>query len=66
MGLKTLWTMQEKTTFVFNDTRVTNRAESIVVGSLIVSYSFNHELVVTYTNFPTRSFLLVEFLVKSR
>ena len=58
--------MQEKTTFVFNDTRVTNRAESIVVGSLIISYSFNHELVVTYTNFPTRSFLLVEFLVKSR
>ena len=66
MGLKTLRTMQEKTTFVFNDTRVTNRAESIVVGSLIISYSFNHELVVTYTNFPTRSFLLVEFLVKSR
>ena len=66
MGLKTLWTMQEKTTFVFNDTRVTNRAESIVVGSLIISYSFNHELVVSYTNFPTRSFLLVEFLVKSR
>ena len=59
--------MQEKTTFVFNDTRViTNRAESIVVGSLIISHSFNHELVVTYTNLPTRSFLLVEFLVKSR
>ena len=37
--------------FVFNYTRVTNRAESIVVGMLIVSASFNHEFVVTYTNF---------------
>ena len=37
--------------FVFNYTRVTNRAESIVAGSLIISSSFNHEFVVTYTNF---------------
>ena len=58
--------MQEKTKFVFNYTRVTNWAESIVVGSFIIFYSFNHEFVVTYANFPTRSFLLVEFLVKSR
>ena len=36
--------------FVFNYTRVTNRAKSIVVGSLIISSSFNHEFVVTYTN----------------
>ena len=28
-----------------------NRGESIVVGSLIISSSFNHEFVVTYTNF---------------
>ena len=32
--------------FVFNYTRVTNRAESIVAGSLIISSSFNHEFVV--------------------
>ena len=32
-------------------TRVTNREESIVFGSLIISSSFNHEFVVTYTNF---------------
>ena len=37
--------------FVFNYTRVTNRTESIVAGSLIISSSFNHEFVVTYTNF---------------
>ena len=36
--------------FVFNYTRVTNRAESIDVGRLIISSSFNHEFVVTYTN----------------
>ena len=30
---------------------VTKRAESIVVESLIASSSFNHEFVVTYTNF---------------
>ena len=36
--------------FVFNYTRVTNRVESIVVGRLIISSSFNHEFVVTYTN----------------
>ena len=45
-----LSTMQEKMKFVFNYTRVTNRAESIVVGRLIISSSFNHEFVVTYTN----------------
>jgi len=28
-----------------------NRAESIVVGSLIISSCFNHEFVVTYTKF---------------
>ena len=43
--------MEEKMKFVFNYTRVTNRAESIVAGSLIISSSFNHEFVVTYTNF---------------
>ena len=42
--------MEEKIKFVFNYTRVTNRAESIVAGSLIISSSFNHEFVVTYTN----------------
>ena len=30
---------------------VTNRAESIVVESLIISSSFSHEFVATYTNF---------------
>ena len=43
--------MQEKMKFVFNYTIVTNRAKSIVVGSLIISSSFNHEFVVIYTNF---------------
>ena len=43
--------MQEKIKFIFNYTRVTNRGESIVVGSLIISSSFNHEFVVTYTNY---------------
>ena len=37
--------------FAFNYIRVNDRAESIVVGSLIVSFSFSHEFVVTYTNF---------------
>ena len=37
--------------FVFNCIRVTNRTESIVAGSLIISSNFNHEFVVTYTNF---------------
>ena len=46
-----LWKMQEKMKSIFSYIRVTNRAESIVVGSLIVSFSFNHEFVVTYTNF---------------
>ena len=41
--------------FVFNYTRVTNRAESIVVGSLIISSSLNHELVVVIRSF--KSFL---------
>ena len=62
-----LWTMQEKMKFVFNYTRVTNRAESIVVGILIISSSFNiimslWLLIRIFTN----SFPLVEFLVKSR
>ena len=43
--------MEEKMKFAFNYTRVTNRAESIVAGSLVVSSSFNHEFVVAYTNF---------------
>ena len=43
--------MKEKMKFVINYTRVTNRAESIVAGSLIISSSFNHEFVVTYANF---------------
>ena len=42
--------------FVFNYTRVTNRTESIVAGSLIISSSFNHEFVVTYTNFTNFMF----------
>ena len=42
--------MKEKMKFVFNYTRLTNRVESIVVGRLIISSSFNHEFVVTYTN----------------
>ena len=46
-----LSTMQEKMKLVFNYTRVTNKAKSIVVGSLIISSSFNHEFVVIYTNF---------------
>ena len=59
--------MQEKMKLVFNYTRVTNRAESIVVGILIISSSFNvimslWLLIRIFTN----SFLLVEFLVKSR
>ena len=33
--------------FVFNYTRVTNRTESIVAGSLIISFTFNHEFVAT-------------------
>ena len=37
--------------FIFNYTRVTKREESIVVGSLIISSSFNHEFVITYANF---------------
>ena len=40
---------------VVNYTRVTNRAESIVTGSLIISSRFNHEFVVTYTNFHKQS-----------
>ena len=41
--------------FVFSYTRVTSRTESIVVGSLIISSSFNHKFVVAYT----KSFLLM-------
>ena len=41
--------------FVFNYTRVTNRTESIVVGSLIISSGLNHELVVVIRSF--KSFL---------
>ena len=37
--------------FIFNYTRVTKREESIVVGSLVISSSFNHEFVITYANF---------------
>ena len=51
--------------FVFNYTRVTNRAESTVAGSLIISSSFNHEFVLLIQIF-TKSFLLAEFLIKSR
>ena len=56
--------MQEKMKLVFNYTRVTNRAESIVVGIWIISSSFNiimslWLLIRIFTN----SFLLV---VKSR
>ena len=36
---------------VVNYIRVTNRAESIDAGSLIISSSFNHEFVVTYASF---------------
>ena len=46
-----LWTMQEKMKFTFNYTRVTNSAKTIVVGSLIIFSSFNHEFVVIYKNF---------------
>ena len=51
LGLNTLDNATEKTKYVFNYTRVTNRAESIVVGSFIIFSSFNHEFVVTYTKF---------------
>ena len=50
LGLNTL-DNEEKTKYVFNYTRVTNRAESIVVGSFIISSSFNHEFVVADTKF---------------
>ena len=53
--------MEEKLKFVFNYTRVTNRALSIVAGSLIISSSFNHEFVVTYILIFTKSSLLAEF-----
>ena len=46
-----LWTVQEKMKFFFNYTRVAKKTESIVVGSLIISSSFNHEFVVAYTKF---------------
>ena len=46
-----LWTMQEKMKFVFNHTRVTNRTESIVVGSLIIPFHIH----VTYCGTSVRS-----------
>ena len=64
LGMNTL-DHARKNKFVFNYTSVTNRAESIVGGSLITSSSLNLEFVVTYTSFH-KSFPLVEFLVKSR
>ena len=53
-----LWTMQEKIKkLVFNYlTRVTNRGESIVVGSLIISSSLNHEFVWLLIRISTNSF----------
>ena len=42
--MSTLDNAREKEEFVFNyPTRVTNRGESIVVRSLIISSSFNHD-----------------------
>ena len=43
--------MQEKMKFVFNHTRVTNRTESIVVGSLIIPFHIH----VTYCGTSVRS-----------
>ena len=53
-----LWTIQEKIKkLVFNYlTRVTNRGESIVVGSLIISSSLNHEFVWLLIRISTNSF----------
>ena len=54
-----LSTMQGQMKFVFNYTRVTNRAESIVLGRLIISSSFNQEFVVTYTNLAEDNQLVI-------
>ena len=42
------------------------KEESIVVGSLIISSSFNHESLWLPVLLFTKSFQLVEFLVKAR
>ena len=55
--MSTLDNAREKEEFVFNyPTRVTNRGESIVVRSLIISSSFNHEFVWLLIRIFTNSF----------
>ena len=52
LGLNTLDNPRENEIHLqLYHTRVTKREESIVVGSLVISSSFNHEFVITYANF---------------